>query len=144
MSAMQFEAKVRSRAHSQESVHIDGASGNVTSGGDSDSRLPKPIVATTTGPGLGYSYTVEGALMEIGSGCYLIADEMDQGTLYTHWSKAAVAGALAFFTPEKEVPEFKFKSSQAKRALQKQVCQHAPHTGQTRHLVVLVDCSVRA
>ena len=32
---------------------------------------------------------------EIGMGCYLVADEMNQGTLYTHWSKTTVDGALA-------------------------------------------------
>ena len=134
MSAMQFEARVRSRAYSQESVHSDGVSGNATSGGgDSDNRLRGgllPVVATSTGPALGYSDAVEDAAMEIGAGCYLVADEMNQGTLYTHWSKAAIrTGALAFFTPGKEVPEFKFKGSQAKRALQKQVCQHAKYMG---------------
>ena len=36
---------------------------------------------------------------EIGLGCYLTCDELNQGTLYTHWSKTKIDGALAYFQP---------------------------------------------
>ena len=47
---------------------------------------------------------------EISSGCYLTCDELNQGTLYIHWSKTKVEGALAFFEPSRKIPDHKFKS----------------------------------
>jgi len=61
---------------------------------------------------------------EIGIGCYLTCDELNQGTLYTHWSKTKIEGALAYFQPppERKVPEHKFKSgSQGKNQFVKQI-----------------------
>merc|ERR1711935_439989 len=43
------------------------------------------------------------------SGCYLTFDVTSRGTLFMHWSHTAVPGALAFFSPRKNVPAFKFR-----------------------------------
>jgi len=61
---------------------------------------------------------------EIQMGCYLTCDELNQGTLYTHWSKTKIEGALAYFVPpaERKIPEHKFKSgSQGKNQFVKQI-----------------------
>lgn len=56
----------------------------------------------------------------LGSGCYLTCDELNQGTMYLHWSKEPVEDAIGFFAPNKAVPEHKFKRG-GKSQLQKQI-----------------------
>ena len=43
-----------------------------------------------------------GTKLEVGMGCYLVQDEMNQGTLYTHWCVRAVCAHLHARAPTSE------------------------------------------
>eukprot|EP00041_Stephanoeca_diplocostata_P021318 m.494935 g.494935 ORF g.494935 m.494935 type:complete len:160 (-) comp21797_c0_seq18:2082-2561(-) len=55
--------------------------------------------------------------MESQSGCYLIFDESNNGTLYQHWSDVIIPEALALFSTQKKIPAFKFKQNGGKTEL---------------------------
>lgn len=52
-----------------------------------------------------------------GPGCYLVATEEQQGTLFAWWSETPVEGAIAFMKPRKNVPKFKYNQRGGKNEL---------------------------
>jgi len=46
-----------------------------------------------------------------GEGAYLTFDPVSGGTLFIHWSKEEVRGALLYAVPKKNVPAFKYKGN---------------------------------
>jgi len=59
------------------------------------------------------------------SGGYLCYSPDSLGTLYLHWSKIPVDGAIAYFEPGKAVPGFKYTTNQGRCALTKGVDDRA-------------------
>eukprot|EP00922_Rhytidocystis_sp_ex-Travisia-forbesii_P019452 GHVS01028796.1.p1 GENE.GHVS01028796.1~~GHVS01028796.1.p1 ORF type:complete len:160 (+),score=17.47 GHVS01028796.1:72-551(+) len=52
--------------------------------------------------------------MECGEGAYMKFDPASQGTLWLIWSKTPVVDALAYISPGKKVPAFKFTTNAGK------------------------------
>ena len=54
-----------------------------------------------------------------GRGCYLVRTEENSGTLYACWSETVVEGAIAYTSPRKAVPKFKFNQRGGKNELKR-------------------------
>uniref|UniRef100_A0A7S0NS19 Immune mapped protein 2 N-terminal domain-containing protein n=1 Tax=Calcidiscus leptoporus TaxID=127549 RepID=A0A7S0NS19_9EUKA len=64
-------------------------------------------------------------------GCYLTFSDAGQGSLSTVWSALPVEGALAFFKPQKPVPQHKFTANQGRSILVSDCGRLRSSTGQS-------------
>lgn len=78
----------------------------------SPERVPPPAASAAAAEAAGAS-----SPPATGPGCYLFASDEQQGTLYAWWSETPIEGAIAFMSPRKSVPKFKYNARGGKNEL---------------------------
>ena len=79
---------------------------------------PRRLMASGAGAAAAPAAEAAGAA-PAGRGCYLVRTEENSGTLYACWSETVVEGAIAYTSPRKAVPKFKFNQRGGKNELKR-------------------------